>query len=92
LAGTPNTCEVSLTCSLSEGFRQERCEKGSNDRRRKKEEGTRKKGKPSDCIGLTDLTGFQEEPGNRYLEALPRSFKRRQSLRIWVTRLEPGNE
>ncbi|MEK0190610.1 hypothetical protein [Microcoleus anatoxicus] len=31
MADTPNTCEVSLTSSLSEGFRQEVCEKGSKD-------------------------------------------------------------
>jgi hypothetical protein len=30
LADTANTCEVSLTSSLSEGFRQDDREKGSN--------------------------------------------------------------
>jgi hypothetical protein len=31
LADTANTCEVSLTSSLSEGFRQDDREKGSKD-------------------------------------------------------------
>jgi hypothetical protein len=31
LADTANTCEVSLTSSLSEGFRQDDLEKGSKD-------------------------------------------------------------